>query len=119
MPKTVSLNGTFEIKNSTNTVEAKKVIKSSSQHEEATQHFPFKLTGSSGETLISMGGVSQARSMMLRVDQPVTLKLNQQTDTGFSFGPGDLWLESADGITEVWVTVGANDTFLEAIFAGD
>lgn len=119
MPKTVCINGTFEVKNAAATCEAKKVIKSEAQHEEATQHFPFKLDGGSGESQISMGGVTQSRSLYLKVDQKVTLKLNQQTDTGFTFGPGVLILESEDGITEVWVTVGANDTYLEAIFAGD
>lgn len=119
MSKTVILNGTLEVKNASGVVEAKKVMKSESAQAEATQHFPFKLAGGSGETQISMGSLTQARKLFLRVDQSVTLKLNQQVDTGFTFGPGDLWLESGDGITEVWVTVGANDTCLEALFAGD
>lgn len=119
MPKTVNQNGTFEVKNASATVEAKKVTKSTVEHEEATQHFPFKLAGGTVETQINMGGVTQAKAMFLRVDQPVTLKLNQQTDTGFPFGPGDMWFESSTGITEVWVTTGANETQLEAIFAGD
>lgn len=119
MAKTVSLNGSFEIKNASAQVEAKKITKSEASHEEATQHFPFKLPGGTIETQISMGGVTQARTMFLRTDQPVTVKLQQQTDTGFPFGPGDLWLESQDGITGVWITTGANETQLEAIFAGD
>ena len=119
MPKTVILNGTFEIKNAAATIEAKKVTKSEVQHDEATQHFPYKLQGGTIETQVSMGGVTQAKAMFLRVDQPVTVKLQQQTDTGFPFGPGDMWYESTDGITGVWITTGANETQLEAIFAGD
>lgn len=119
MPKTVVLNGTFEVKNASAQIEAKKVTKSEIVHEEATQHFPFKLPGGSVETQINMGGVTQAKTIFLRVDQPVTLKLNQQTDTGFSFGPGDFWYEGSNGVIGVWVTTGANETLLEAIFAGD
>ena len=119
MPKIVSLNGTFEVKNAAAQVEAKKVTKSEVTHDEATQHFPFKLVGGTVETQINMGGVSQAKAMFLRVDQPVIVKLQQQTDTGFPFGPGDMWYESATGITGVWITTGANETQLEAIFAGD
>lgn len=119
MPKTVSLNGSFEIKNASAQVEAKKITKSTASHEEATQHFPFKLPGGTIETQVNMGGVSLAKKVFLRVDQPVTLKLQQQTDTGFPFGPGDFWYESTTGITGVWITTGANETQLEAIFAGD
>ena len=118
MAKTVSLNGTFEIKNAAANVDAKKVTKSEVQHEEATQHFPFKLLPTV-ETQISMGGVSQAKSVFLRVDNVVTLKFNQNTDVGFSFGPGDFWYESGTGITGLGITTGANETQLEAIFAGD
>ena len=118
MSKTVSLNGTFEIKNAAATVEARAVTKSEVQHEEATHHLPFKLLPTV-ETQISMGGVEQAKKMFLRVDNAVTLKFNQNTDVGFSFGPGDFWYEGTTGITGVWITTGPNVTQLEAIFAGE
>ena len=66
-----------------------------------------------------MGGVAQAKKLMLRVDNEVTLKLNNVGDTGFTFGPGDMWLETASGITGIFVSTGPNVTLFEAIITGE
>lgn len=119
MAKTVVLEGTFEVKNAAGEVEGRKVTKSTLSVEEATQHFPFKLPAATPDQQITMGGVAQSKKLMLRVDNEVTLKFNNVGDTGFTFGPGDMWLETATGITGVWVTTGPNVTLFEAIFTGE
>jgi hypothetical protein len=116
--KTVFLNGTFEIKNASAVIEAKKVTKVEQSFDEATQHFPQKVAGNTVDHPIGMGGVAQAKKVFLRVDQEVTLKLSEITDSGFLFGPGDMWVCSSTGITGVWVTTGPNETEVEAIVVG-
>ncbi len=68
---------------------------------------------------LGAGGVAQIKKLFLRVDQEVTVKLSNVTDTGFLFGPGDGWLCSDSGITGVWISTGPNETEVEAIFVGE
>lgn len=119
MPKTVKMEGSFEIRNAAGTIEAKKVTKVEQSFEEGTQHFPTKIAGLQSDVKISPDSIAQIRKLFLRTDQPVTVKISEVTDTGFSFGPGDGWLCSTNGITGVWITTGANETEVEAIFVGD
>jgi hypothetical protein len=119
MAKTVKITGTFEVVNAANTVEAKKVIRDEKSVEEATQHFPHKIAANQADVQIGFGGVAQAKRVYVRVNQEVTLKINQSTDTGFPFGPGDGYFSSYSGITGIWITTGPNETELEAIITGD
>lgn len=119
MAKTVKVSGTFEVVNVSNTVEAKQVIRSETSVEEANQSFPHKIAPSQADVQICFGGVTQAKRVFLRVDQEVTLKINQSTDTGFPFGPGEGFLSSYSGIVGIWVTTGPNETEVEAIITGD
>lgn len=119
MAKTVKMEGTFEVLNASKVVEAKKVTKDEVQLPCAAQHFPTKVGANETNFELSLGGVAQAKAVFIRTNYEVTLKLNQQTDTGFPFGPGDGWLRSSSGITGVWVNTGANETEIELVAVGE
>ena len=57
MAKTTKIEGTFEVKNDAQVVEAKKVIRSEVEITEATQHFPHKIDGGQTDVSIGFGGV--------------------------------------------------------------
>lgn len=116
--KTVRIQGTFEIVTADGTVEAKKVLNNLIQITEASQVFPQLIDGGQNNVAINFGGVSLAKRIFLRTNFPVTLKINQNTDTGFSFGPGDGVLMSDNGITALFVTTLSNPTEVEAIVVG-
>lgn len=117
--KTVKINGTFQVYNAANTIEAQKVINDTLLVSEVTQHFPQVIPGNSVDQQVSFGGVALAKRMLLRTNFAVTLKFNTIVAPGFSFGPGDGILMSENGITALYVTSGPNSTELEAIIAGD
>ena len=118
MAKTVKIKGTFEIFNDSGVVEAKKVISNDLVISEATQHFPQKVTA--GATVqIGFGGVVQAKRIFLRASHAVQVQLNQSSDIGASYGPGDVIIMSDTGITELHITAGVNETEIEVIVAGE
>ena len=119
MAKTVKIEGTFEVLNASSTIEAKKVTKIEEQHPCAVQHFPAKIAASQTNAELPLGGVARAKKVFIRTDYEVTLKFNQQTDTGFPFGPGDGYFSSQSGITAVFLNTGANETTVELIAVGD
>lgn len=119
MAKTVKIEGTFEVLNASSTIEAKKVTKIEESHPCAVQHFPTKVAASQTNEELTLGGVARAKKLFLRTDYEVILKFNQQTDTGFPFGPGDGWFSSSSGITAVFVNTGANETTIELLAVGD
>lgn len=116
--KTVRIQGTFEIIAIDGTPEAKKVINNTLIITEASQVFPQTIAGNQLNTPLSFGGVSLAKRIFLRTDFPVTVKINQSTDTGFSFGSGDGLLMSENGITALFISTGPNPTNVEAIIVG-
>jgi hypothetical protein len=119
MSKTVKFEGTFDVRNEAQTIEAKKVVRDEVEIDEATQHFPQKVAGSTTDHPINMGGVTLCKRLLLWTDYEVTLKLSEITDTGFKFGPGYGVLPSSSGITGIWITTGPNETQVEAIVTGD
>lgn len=118
MAKTVTIKGAFEILDSSGTVCAKKVLNDTTTIEEATQHFPQKIAPSQTDVAIGFGGVAQAKRVFIRTSQAITVKFNQNTDIGFSVGPGDMVFMSNTGVTALFVTTGVNETDLEVIVAG-
>ncbi len=119
MAKTVKIQGTFEVLNAAKTIEAKKVTADEVQLDCAVQHFPAKLDPNITNFELPLGGVARAKRVFIRTNYEVTLKLNQQTDTGFPFGPGDGSFMSTSGITAVYVSTGANETEVELVAVGD
>jgi hypothetical protein len=120
MALTVKINGTFEVVDSAGTSSPREVIKDNAQQiTQVSDYDPWTVAGSVVNQQITFGGVTLAKRLFLRSDQPVTLKLNQSTDTGFSFGPGDGFLSSTNGITALYVSTGPNDTNLTVVVAGD
>ena len=116
--KTVKIYGTFEISTPDGTIECKKVINNIVQVTEAAQVFPQTIPGTTMNAQISFGGVTLAKRIFLRVNFPVTVKFNQNTDTGCSIGVGDNLIMSDNGITALYVSTGANPTDVEAIIVG-
>lgn len=116
--KTVKIYGTFEISTPDGTIECKKVINNVLQVTEATQVFPQTIPGNSLNVQVSFGGVTLAKRLFLRTNFPVTVKFNQNTDTGCSLGVGDNFLMSDNGITNLYVSTGPNPTDIEVVVVG-
>ena len=116
--KTIKFFGTLEISTADGTVECKKVINNTLAITEAVQVFPQTIPGNSTNTQISFGGVQLAKRVFLRTNFPVTVKFNQNTDTGCSVGVGDNFLMSDNGITALYVSTGPNPTDIEAVIVG-
>jgi hypothetical protein len=120
MAETVKINGVFEVVDSAGTSSPREVIKDiSTQVGQVTDYDPWTIPGNTANQQITFGGVTLAKRLFIRTDQPVTMKFNQNTDTGFSFGPGDGFLSSTNGITALYVSTGPNETNVTAIIAGD
>lgn len=120
MALTVKINGTFEVVDSAGTSSPREVIKDNSQVvAQISDYDPWLVPGAAVNQQITFGGVTLCKRLFIRTDQPVTLKLNQSTDTGFSFGPGDGFLSSTNGITGLFVSTGPNPTNVTAVVAGD
>lgn len=86
---------------------------------EAVQHFPQKIAASQVDVPISFGGVTQGKRVILISDQPITVKINQDTDTGFPLGAGPMVIAGDPGITAIFITTGANITNIDAIIVGE
>jgi len=116
--KTVRIQGTFEIITQDGTPECKKVINKTLSITEAAQVFPQTIAGNSTNVQMSFGGVDLGKALFIRTDFPVICKLNQNTDTGCSIGPGDGFLMSENGITALFITTGPNPTNVEVVVVG-
>lgn len=120
MAQTVKITGVFEVVDAAGTSSPREVIKDVTQAvTQVADYDPWTVDGNAVNQQITFGGVTLAKRLFIRTDQPVTLKLGQSTDTGFSFGPGDGFLSSTNGITALYVSTGPNDTNLTVIIAGD
>ena len=120
MALTVKINAVFEVVDAAGTSSPREVVKDLSQQiTQVADYDPWTVPGAAVNTQITFGGVTLCKRLFIRTDQPVTLKLNQSTDTGFSFGPGDGFLSSTNGITALFVSTGPNPTNITAVIAGD
>jgi len=108
---TVKINGVFEVVDSAGTSSPREVTKDVSQVvTQVADYDPWIVAGNVVNEQITFGGVTLCKRLFIRTDQPVTLKLNQSTDTGFSFGPGDGFLSSTNGIIALFISTGPNPT---------
>lgn len=119
MAKTVKVEAVLDVRNAAQTVEGKQVIKEEVSVEEVTQLFPMKIAASQVNVSLPFGGVAQGKRIFLTTSHEVTLKVNNQLDTGFPFGPGSGFLPSNTGITALYVSTGANDTEVNALITGN
>ena len=120
MSLTAKINGVFEVVDSAGTSSPREVVKDNTQVVgQVSDYSPWIVPGSAVNQQITFGGVTLCKRLFIRTDQAVTLKLNQSTDTGFSFGPGDGFLSSSNGITALYVSTGPNQTNLTVVVAGD
>ena len=115
--KTVAVTLTMTVTNPSNVQESKRVIQVSDVQDQATQLFPQNITASQADVPLALGGVTQAKWVLLEIDQEVTLKVNQNTDTGFP-AKGTVLLQSESGITAVFVTTGVNATCVNFLAVG-
>lgn len=119
MAKTVKLQSTFEVIDASGNQELRKVTRDEVQIEEGSAYFPVKIPAATTDYPINFEGVGVGKRIFIRSDQVVTLKIQNQGDAGFLFGPGDGWLSSSGtGITGMWVTTTVETRF-EAVITGD
>jgi hypothetical protein len=117
--KTVTIQGSFVVTNATQQPETTKIFNSTPIIcSDVTTISPMTIPGSSANIALPMGGVSLAKAVFIRTDQPVTLKIGQNTDLGFQFGPGDGYFTNTGGVPGVFVSTGPNTTNVEAVIAG-
>lgn len=79
---------------------------------------PMCISANTVDFQIPFGAITSAKRILLDTDQSVTVKVNQNTDTGFSWN-GLGVLPSADGITNLYISTGPNDTNVTVVVAGD
>lgn len=115
--KTVAVTLTMTVTNPSNVQESKRVIQVSNVQDQATQLFPQNIGPGLPDVLLAFGGVTQAKWVLLEIDQEVTLKVNQDADVGFP-AKGVVLLQSESGITAVYVTTGVNATCVNFLAVG-
>lgn len=117
--KTVKFQGTFAVHDAANVASPNKSIKDLTLVVGQVQSSdPMCIPGSQTDFVIPFGAITNAKRIYIKTDQEVTLKIQQNTDTGFPWS-GEGVLSSASGIIGLWVTTGANDTNVEIVVAGD
>lgn len=118
--KTVKVQGTFEVHRASGTVSPKKVLSDLATTVEQVQDSdPWKVAGNTINQQISFGGVTLAKYIYLKTDYQVTVKLQQQTDTGFPWLGAGIIPSKGDGISGLWITTGPNETCVEVVVCGD
>ena len=117
--KTVKYQGSFAVFDASNTASPNKAIKDLTLTVGQVQSMdPGCIPGSSVDFSVPFGAITNAKRIYIKTDQEVTLKVNQNTDTGFPWS-GEGVLASASGITALYITTGPNDTNVEIVVAGD
>lgn len=117
--KTVKFQGSFAVFDAANTASPNKAIKDLTLTVGQVQAMdPGCIPGSSVDFVVPFGAITNAKRIYIKTDQEVTLKVQQNTDTGFPWY-GEGVLSSASGITGLWITTGPNDTNVEIVVAGD
>ena len=119
MAKTVKIDARYQVLAADGSQCATKKTADSLSVQENSAHFPQKIAGAVIDLPIQFGGVANAKRVFIRTNAEVTLKINDVTDTGFPFGPGDGYLMSQTGITSMFVSTGPSETEFEAILSGD
>jgi hypothetical protein len=120
MAKTIKISASFEsIESTTKSQEAKQVISDSADYECVTTHQPIKIpAGTAPNFQISLGGVTLAKRIFINSDYEVLVKFNVDTEAGFNLKGGMVTMNES-GITALFVTIGANETTINMIAAGD
>lgn len=119
MSKTVKIQSTFEVLDASGNLDIRKVTRDEITIEEGSAYFPVKIDPSTVDYPVNFEGVALGKRIFIRSDQTVMLKIENQGDVGFPFGPGDGWLPSGTGITGMWITTGPAETRFEAIIVGE
>ena len=116
--RVIRVQGTFEIIDARGVPEVKKVFHNILPITEVTQVSPQTIPGSTLNYQMAFGGVTLAKRIYLKVNFPVTVKFNQDTDLGCSVGVGENILMSDNGITALYISTGPNPTNVEAVIVG-
>ena len=117
--KTVKFQGSFAVQDAAGVSSPNKAIKDLNLVVGQVQTSdPMCITGTTTDFSVPFGAITNAKRIYIKTDQEVTLKVNQNTDTGFPWS-GEGVLSSASGITGLFITTGPNDTNVEIVVAGD
>lgn len=117
--KTVKIQATFAIQDATGVNSPNKIIKDLDLTiSQVASGDPYCVSGSTVDFQVPFGAITNAKRVFLSTDNEVTVKINQQGDTGFPW-KGSGILSSESGITGIWITTGPNDTNVSVVIAGD
>ena len=117
--KTVKFQGSFAVYDAGGVASPNKTIKDLTLVVGQVQSSdPMCIPGVSTDFPVPFGAITLAKRIYIKTDQSVTIKFNQNTDTGFSW-KGEGVVSSEDGVTAIFITTGANDTNVEIVVAGD
>jgi len=117
--KTVKYQGSFSVHDASNVASPNKPIKDLTLTVGQVQSSdPMCIPGSTTDFSVPFGALTLAKRIYIKTDQSVTMKFNQNTDTGFSW-KGEGVIPSENGVTAVFISTGANDTNVEIVVAGD
>ena len=80
---------------------------------------PMIIPGNTTDFAVAFGQITVGRRVYLETDQEVTVKFNQNTDTGFPWLGSGVVPSGPTGISALFLTTGATATSVEIVVAGD
>lgn len=119
MPRTVKIQASFQVVNASGVVSPNETIKELDlQVAQVSGGVPLILPGNTIDYAVNFGTITNARRVFLRTDYPVTLKIKNPGDIGFSWeGAGILPLGA--GVDAMWISTGPNQTTIDVVVCGD
>lgn len=120
MAETVNITATFAVKDAAGVSSPNKVIKDLSLSVAQVQSSsPMIIPGSTTDFSVPFAQITSAKRIYLETDQPVVVKFDQNTDTGFQWQGSGIISSGSTGISALFITTGATATTVEVAIAGD
>ena len=118
--KTVKITASFSVVDAASVASPNKVIKDLTLSVSQVQTSdPMCIPGSTTDFQVPFGQITSAKRIFLSTDQPVTVKINSNTNTGFEWEGAGIIPSGSTGISSVYITTGPTDTNVEIVVAGD
>lgn len=118
--KTVKITASFAVVDAANVASPNKTIKDLTLTVGQVQTSdPMCIPGTTTDFQVPFGQITSAKRIYLETDRAVTVKINQNTDTGFEWSGSGILSSGSTGITALYITTGATDTNVSVVVAGD
>lgn len=118
--KIIKISGAFTSVDSTGVSSPNKTLKElDTEVDQVFAAEPMRLAASTVDFSVPFGTITAARRIYLKSDQPITLKVNLNTETGFQWQGTGILPSGDTGISALFVSTGASITTLEVVIAGD